>query len=375
MRYFIIIIVLFLTGLANPAEAQLKLAVPFQPQIYYGTDSKSIVYELHLMDSLKRPVEFLGFKINSGYKILINDTIYEQIPKRKEKNRYVKYIWIDIDTVPDKLIHEINYKIGEESYKLTKIITDISDVKLTIGFPVRKGIWYMQAAPSPASYHRATTISSKSKYDTIQAGFILGHCNQRFAIDFAKVDNKGLLYKNEGHKNSEHNCYGEDVIAVSDGVVVGLLDSIKEHPSPPIISEKHGFRDFTGNMVLLDIGNGIIASYAHLIPNSIAVNVGDTLEKGDLIGRIGNSGSSTAPHLHFHLSKPDYNKVDSTDIFGIFWTSEGVSFVFDDYDNYPIISGKFIERETDYLSEPFKLDKPKAVTKSLPYENDVIKID
>ncbi len=374
MKNTILIIVLLIGGLTNQSFAQLKMVTPYTPQVFYGSDSKSIVYEIHLMDSLKRPIEFIDFTVSSGKYILQYDSIYETIPKRKEKNRYLKYMWIETNQIPKVLTHLIKYKIGNEIYELKKEIAINNDSVISIGLPVQKGIWYMQAAPSPTSYHRATTIAFKTRYDSSQKGFILGHCNQRFAIDFAKVGENGLLYKNNGHSNFDHYCYEEDVIAVSNGIVVGVLDSIKEHEYPPKMDENLSFKNFTGNLVLLDIGNGIIASYAHLIPNSIIVNVGDTLVKGDLIGKIGNSGNSTASHLHFHLSRPDFNLVDSSDILGQFWSSEGVSYIFEEYIKYNVISGKYIEGELEYLSEPFVLDKPKVIYKVLPFEDDIIEI-
>ena len=48
---------------------QLKMATPFPVQVYKGNNVTSIVYEIHLVDSLKRPVEFLDFTISSEKKI------------------------------------------------------------------------------------------------------------------------------------------------------------------------------------------------------------------------------------------------------------------------------------------------------------------
>jgi murein DD-endopeptidase MepM/ murein hydrolase activator NlpD len=57
-----------------------------------------------------------------------------------------------------------------------------------------------------------------------------------------------------------------------------------------------------GNHVILNIGDGHYAFYAHLQPGSIKVHVGDRVKRGQLLGLVGNSGNSTEPHLHFHLS-------------------------------------------------------------------------
>ena len=76
------------------AYGQLKMATPFPVQVSHGNQVTSIVYELHLMDSLKKPVEFISFTISADNKVLLQDTAYEELPKKSDNNRYVKYIWI-----------------------------------------------------------------------------------------------------------------------------------------------------------------------------------------------------------------------------------------------------------------------------------------
>jgi murein DD-endopeptidase MepM/ murein hydrolase activator NlpD len=57
-----------------------------------------------------------------------------------------------------------------------------------------------------------------------------------------------------------------------------------------------------GNYVALDIGYGRYALYGHLIPGSIKVKKGDFVKRGQVLGRLGNSGNSTEPHLHFQIA-------------------------------------------------------------------------
>jgi murein DD-endopeptidase MepM/ murein hydrolase activator NlpD len=56
-----------------------------------------------------------------------------------------------------------------------------------------------------------------------------------------------------------------------------------------------------GNHVVLDIGGGNFAFYAHMQPGSVRVKVGDRMRRGQVLGLLGNTGNSSAPHLHFHI--------------------------------------------------------------------------
>lgn len=56
-----------------------------------------------------------------------------------------------------------------------------------------------------------------------------------------------------------------------------------------------------GNYVQIDHGNGVETLYAHMLNNSIMVAAGDTVYKGQAIGRVGNTGYSFGAHLHFEV--------------------------------------------------------------------------
>jgi murein DD-endopeptidase MepM/ murein hydrolase activator NlpD len=60
-------------------------------------------------------------------------------------------------------------------------------------------------------------------------------------------------------------------------------------------------KDAGGDYVIVDIGGGRYAFYAHLKPNSIRVEEGDNVRRGQQLAQLGNSGNTTAPHLHLHI--------------------------------------------------------------------------
>lgn len=125
--------------------------------------------------------------------------------------------------------------------------------------------------------------------------------NQRFAIDFQiSVDvaqGQRSNHKGDGSKNSDYYAYGQDILAPADGTVVQVVDGVPENP-PGVTDIYYRF----GNAITLSIGSGEYAVLAHLQPGSAKVRVGDRVSRGQVIARCGNSGNSTAPHLHFQLS-------------------------------------------------------------------------
>jgi murein DD-endopeptidase MepM/ murein hydrolase activator NlpD len=62
---------------------------------------------------------------------------------------------------------------------------------------------------------------------------------------------------------------------------------------------RSGFESLYGNIVVIDHGNGYQTFYAHLSERT--VEEGDTVQKGDVIGKVGDSGRTTGPHLHYEV--------------------------------------------------------------------------
>ena len=56
-----------------------------------------------------------------------------------------------------------------------------------------------------------------------------------------------------------------------------------------------------GNYAVIDIGGGRYTLYAHMSPRSVRVRPGQRVRTGQVIGKLGNTGNTDAPHLHFHV--------------------------------------------------------------------------
>jgi len=132
--------------------------------------------------------------------------------------------------------------------------------------------------------------------------------SQEFAIDLVQPGADGLLPLDAA--NEDYAFYGCDVRAAADGVVVVVKDFCPENPRAGARAEidakavyrEHGLKAVTaGNYVIVEHAGGECSFYAHLIRGSIPVREGDRVTRGDVLGALGNSGNSDAPHLHFHV--------------------------------------------------------------------------
>ncbi|MFN8032498.1 MAG: M23 family metallopeptidase [Mycobacterium sp.] len=133
---------------------------------------------------------------------------------------------------------------------------------------------------------------------------------ERFAIDYVQLQPDGRLVTGDPEKLGSYPYYGHEIHAVSDGPVVAAVDRL---PDQVPGADPAGLRldEYGGNYIVQDIGGGNYAFYAHLKPGSVRVKAGEALTTGQVIGALGNSGNSSAPHLHFHvMSTPDPLRAD-----------------------------------------------------------------
>lgn len=125
---------------------------------------------------------------------------------------------------------------------------------------------------------------------------------QRFAIDYMRLDDRGELVRGDPAKVQDYAGYGAKVLAVADGTVVSALDTMNDQPPGTLPNPADmSLETVDGNHVIIDIGHGRYAFYAHLKKGSVTVHAGEHVKRGMVIGRLGNSGNTSAPHLHFHI--------------------------------------------------------------------------
>jgi len=124
---------------------------------------------------------------------------------------------------------------------------------------------------------------------------------QRFAIDFNQLDSENRPGTGDPTLPTSFPTFGQPALAVADATVVEAVDRYpdlkvgepREDPTPDTAG---------GNRVVLDLGDGRFAAYAHLQAGSVAVKQGDRITRGRQLAKVGSSGTAGGPHLHFQVT-------------------------------------------------------------------------
>jgi murein DD-endopeptidase MepM/ murein hydrolase activator NlpD len=299
----------------KPLSVFEDVVIPIAPTAFKADGKWHLVYELHLnnMDRWTHQitkVEAISGDAAANPLVTYTGTGLEEVMRRPgsqasgaERAKLppgamgVVYLWATVDSeaaVPATIRQKLTVKIGTYPEELTFETAPLKVGRgvVAIGAPLHGDHWLAGNGPSNTSGHRQALVP------------IDGHAAiaQRFAIDWVELRDDGKTYQGDEKDNKNYLAYGHEAYAVADGVVTETKDGIPENVpginsrAVPITLETVG-----GNHVIIDIGGGHYAFYAHLQPGSLRVKLGEHVRRGQVVGLVGNSGNSTEPHLHFHI--------------------------------------------------------------------------
>ena len=123
---------------------------------------------------------------------------------------------------------------------------------------------------------------------------------QRFAIDWEMINGDRKIFVGDPKDVGSYFAYGQNAVAAADAKVITAIDKYKDQV-PGELPPGMTLEEADGNHIVLDLGGGKYALYAHLKPGSVKVKAGDTVKRGQVMGIVGNTGNTSAPHLHFHV--------------------------------------------------------------------------
>jgi hypothetical protein len=181
-------------------------------------------------------------------------------------------------------------------------VTTSAESPVVIGPPLTGADWLAGNACCDYNNHRNVLLPVGGRINGAE----------RYAVDWFKWDHAGArerlaqgvlpTFRGDPTKNEDYLAYGEPLLAVAAGTVVTVVSDTPDS-KPSALPEGIGLAELGGNQIIIDIGNGVYASYLHLVPGSPTVKVGDKVTRGQVIGRLGNSGNSSEAHLHFQLQR------------------------------------------------------------------------
>lgn len=140
------------------------------------------------------------------------------------------------------------------------------------------------------------------------------HYSMEFAVDMAQYNEEQKLFFEDNMREEDHIIYGKDILAIADGEVMDCYNDFPVTSSwvweerKPYFDQYGALPSQCGNYVSLKHANGEYSFYGHMIMGSVVVNKGDKVKQGQVIGKVGHTGMSNCPHLHFQLMDgPDFS--------------------------------------------------------------------
>jgi murein DD-endopeptidase len=360
---FIVVAGLFLLfEQARPPILQsVDLDTPFAPVIFTQDGRLHVAYELHVTNFQNVDVSLNALRITSGGAPVAEFSggeLQRRIVRPGFRNdhatphvvgpgqRAIVMLWLQLPpmvgaTVIAQTVETDVMRAGgavrtEASFRVPVQPLSI----LNIGPPLGAGHWVTMYDPLLKGGHRTAvyTIDGRAR--------IPG----RFAIDFIAMPPSGALIRNQSPRPADLNGFGSDVLAVADGTIAAAVDDTPDDLPQPVAPEIA-----SGNYVSLDLGGGRFAFYEHLQQGSVRVKTGDRVKRGQVIARLGSSGSSSiGPHLHFHVA-------DTNSLLG----AEGVPFGFEHF----TVFGDFASLGDLVNGErwrPWQVARPSATTRPAP---------
>jgi len=295
----------------------VTMTVPFGPVPVESTNGVNIAYELEVsgmenMSFVPEIVEVIdsatgNILYSPNASILSRTSFAAAIPLPTtielqngtgKLSRPRTSIWFVVSpgTVPDRLTHRVIFNRTADG--LTPLVVtggnvtvrkDLSPV--VIGSPVKGPGWAIMETTSPVVHHVTTQITMAN----------VTRVPQRYAQDFILLDiATGLPFSGNETIARDYYGFGKELYAVGNGTVVYVRDGVKDieitTQKPP-----KSIDTALGNGVVIDLGNKKYACYGHMVNGSVRVKYGDTVTEGQVIGLMGNTGNSDAPHLHFQV--------------------------------------------------------------------------
>lgn len=208
---------------------------------------------------------------------------------------------------PDVDLHTLTYQFGlsipqeaPETHATLTVEPQVYQGKTVLSLPVRGRSMVHDGHDFYAHHRRLNTEHAAAKDLGLVQNFM------RYSLDINPANDHFDIFRGTGARNEDWYAWGQPLYATGDGTVVDAADATADN----IRGGENFFRPdqlkstpmhFYGNYVVIHHGNGEYSLLGHVQKGSLSVKVGDVVKRGQLVARIGNSGSSNNPHVHYEL--------------------------------------------------------------------------
>jgi murein DD-endopeptidase MepM/ murein hydrolase activator NlpD len=236
----------------------------------------------------------------------------------------ILFMWVELQegqATPGSLTQTIQfYRLSDAMQYTREIQVNVRNSEpVKLAFPLKARRYATPGAPANDSYHRRTINYIDGQF----------YGSERYAIDFIGLDDGNRYRQGRQDANIDYYGYQDIIYSATAGTVVSIVDTISENvpPNVPEVDPANLYRAF-GNQVVVKASEGVYVLYGHLVDSGSDLKVGDHVEVGQPLGRVGNSGNCDSPQLHLQvMTGSDPLK------------SEGLPWVFDTFVLHGYVTG------------------------------------
>ena len=363
----------------------VDITTPRTPQSVMVDGRARLVYELHLAGFVPWAIELTGIDVFGGTTPLASyrgDVLDKMVVPAEQlfhtadstastdKPRSIgvghgAIVFFDLtldagDHPPAELRHRFTFSFEGSNGKPVERIVDgvivpvVQEPTTVLRAPLREGRW--------VAFNAFSNGASPDHRRAVNAVDGRLYIAQRFAVDWARLGPDGRLFHGDAKSNANFYGYGAEVLAVADARVSDVKDGLPDNVGSTARSSRViTLENVTGNGVILDIGHGSFAVYAHMQPGSLTVKVGDHVKAGQVLGLLGNSGNSDGPHLHFQLT-------DANSPLG----SEGIPYELESFTQLGAVSDDPAVQDNGQVLLSKEQEKPVVHRQEFPVNNAVV---
>jgi hypothetical protein len=357
------------------------------PDPVKGSDGKyHFVYELEALNAtgLAWEIDSVDVTDGAGGKLysLTGDELKNRTELIKDKSKtnalppgetgviFIHFSIEDESKIPDSIAHNISITIpggipagflnfaglpkDSESYTYMTDVTVVGPSDAIVIGPALEGKGWIAADGCCDSTRHVRAIMPID--DKLRIA-------QRFAIDWEMINDDRKIFVGDPKDVESYFAYGQNVLAVADAKVIAAVDKYKDQV-PGELPPGMTLEEADGNHVVLDLGGGKYALFAHMKPGTVKVKAGDTVKRGQVMGIVGNTGNTSAPHLHFHV-------MDGPSTLG----SNGLPYLIDEFESREKAPSTEAFDKAEIKGIPLEVvpvDKPGIHKNELPLDQSVV---